>query len=48
MCWVMYVSREEIQTMILSIEWLLCHIRELRYGLISEENKKFQKMQFEF
>ena len=34
MCWVVFVSREEIQTMILSTEWLLCHVGELRYGLI--------------
>ena len=33
MCWVVFVSREEIQMMILSTEWLLCHVRELRYGL---------------
>tara|TARA_Y100001963_G_C6601536_1_gene362767 strand:- start:175 stop:459 length:285 start_codon:yes stop_codon:yes gene_type:complete len=33
MCWVVFVSREEIQTMILSTEWLLCHVGELRYGL---------------
>ena len=32
-CWMMFVSREEIQTMILSTEWLLCHVGELRYGL---------------
>ena len=33
-CWMMFVSREEIQTMILSTEWLLCHVGELRYGLL--------------
>ena len=33
MCWEMFVSREEIQTMILSTEWLLCHVGELRYRL---------------
>ena len=33
-CWMMFVSREEIQTMILSTEWLLCHVGELRYGQI--------------
>ena len=31
--WMMFVSIENIQTMILSTEWLLCHIGELRYGL---------------
>ena len=29
----MFVSREELQMMILSTEWPLCHIGELRYGL---------------
>ena len=41
-CWMMFVSREEIQTMILSTEWLLCHVGELRYGppKFFEENQK--------
>ena len=33
-CWMMFVSTEDIQTMILSTEWLLCHVGELRYGLL--------------
>ena len=32
--WMMFVSIENIQTMILSTEWLLCHVGELRYWLI--------------
>ena len=32
-CWLMFVSTEDIQTMILSTEWPLCHVGELRYGL---------------
>ena len=36
-CWMMFVSREEIQTMILSTEWLLCPVGELRYGLLKSK-----------
>ena len=32
--WKMFVSREDLQTMILSTEWPLCHVGELRYGLL--------------
>ena len=32
-CCMMFVSTEDIQTMILSTEWPLCHVGELRYGL---------------
>ena len=28
----MFVSREDLQTMILSTEWAVYHVRELRYG----------------
>jgi hypothetical protein len=31
--WKMFVSREDIQTMILSTERPMCHVREPRYGL---------------
>ena len=30
--WKMFVGTEDLQTMILSTEWPLCHVGELRYG----------------
>ena len=32
--WKMFVSREDLQTIILSTEWPLYHVGELRYGLL--------------
>ena len=45
--WKMFVSREDLQTIILSTERPLYHVGELRYGppKFFEENQKFQKMQ---
>ena len=45
--WKMFVSREDLQTIILSTERPLYHVGELRYGppKFFEENQIFQKMQ---